>query len=348
MQCAHCCWAAPPRCRNGPRALHLAQELRIARPVRVAVSALARTPSLIGWLAPVIVLPASTLLALTPRQLEMVIAHELAHVRRADYLVNLLQVAVETLLFHHPAVHWISRDVRELREVCCDDLVLRGGVDPLHYADTLASLEALRSTTHAPAMAATAGSLLLRVRRIVGVAEQQRGRVDGQAVVLLLALLALALLLGGQHSAVYSAAAAAPPPIAIEVLSRSAVASIGAAIEAPAAALRAPDVFSGKSIAVAASPVEPAVVRGPVGNPAAAAAPTPRIASAAQVALQIVSPDVASVPIEVDDIRAARRNIRPLFVFADSSPLDCAQTTGSRICRPLRNNEITATAQAAR
>jgi TonB family protein len=115
----------------------------------------------------VIVLPASTLIGLTPAQVELVIAHELAHVRRLDYLVNALQIALETVLFYHPVVHWISRSVRHDREACCDDLVLAQGADPVVYARALANLEELREVP-APVLAATGGFLLGRIRRIVG------------------------------------------------------------------------------------------------------------------------------------------------------------------------------------
>lgn len=151
-----------------PRLRELAARFRVSRPVRLVKSAIVQTPSLIGWIAPVIVLPASVLVGLTPKQLELVIAHELGHIRRWDYLVNLMQIAVETVLFYHPVVHWISREVRNDREACCDDLVLRLGADPVDYATTLASLEELRDMTHAPALAATGGFLLGRIRRIVG------------------------------------------------------------------------------------------------------------------------------------------------------------------------------------
>ena len=78
----------------------------------------------VGWLRPVILLPASALTGLAPSQLEAVIAHELAHIRRHDYLVNLFQTTVETLLFYHPASWWISRQIRAEREHCCDDVAV--------------------------------------------------------------------------------------------------------------------------------------------------------------------------------------------------------------------------------
>lgn len=316
------------------RAARIAARLRVARPVGVVSSTLALTPSLVGWLKPVVVLPASTLLALSPRQLEMVIAHELAHVRRADYLVNLLQVAVETLLFHHPAVHWISRDVRELREACCDDLVLRSGVDPLHYADTLACLAELRGITHAPALAASGGSLLLRVRRIVGVGADAPPRTDGQLLALCAGLLAFALLLAGNRAPAPEAAA---PAVAIEALSRNAVATVAAALAPPvaprmepvapdarAAAQPRPDLPRAGASAVARMPAQ-AVVASP-----AASLPAPRI----ELVLPSGTGDAGIAPAPVD-LRLKRTQIRPKLVIVNDPPIDCVRSVGSRLCRAL-------------
>jgi bla regulator protein BlaR1 len=315
------------------RAARIAQVLRVARPVRVVSSTLALTPSLVGWLKPVVVLPASALLALSPRQLEMVIAHELAHVRRADYLVNLLQVAVETLLFHHPAVHWISRDVRELREACCDDLVLRSGVDPLHYADTLACLAELRGITHAPAMAATGGSLLLRVRRIVGT--DAPPQVDGQLLALCAGLLAFALLLAGNRAPAPDAAA---PVVAIEALSRNAAAAMGAALDAPAAPVPATIAAAPRPAAappvIARRPSAPPVMLSPAKPRAAVVAVPPP--AAPEIAL--LPPDTAgiagAVP-ELANLRFKRTEIRPKLVIVHDPPIDCVRSVGSRLCRAL-------------
>ncbi|HEV2844833.1 MAG TPA: M56 family metallopeptidase, partial [Thermoanaerobaculia bacterium] len=100
----------------------LARRLGVGRKVGVMESAAAQVPAVIGWLRPVILVPASALAGLSPRQLEAILAHELAHVRRHDYLINLLQTVVETLLFYHPAVWWVSAQVRRERENCCDDM----------------------------------------------------------------------------------------------------------------------------------------------------------------------------------------------------------------------------------
>src|SRR5207245_11316893 len=90
-------------------------------------SALVEVPTLIGWLRPVVLLPASTLAGLSPAQLEALLAHELAHVRRLDYLVNLGQTTAETLLFYHPAVWWVSHRMPVERAHCCDDAAGAGG-----------------------------------------------------------------------------------------------------------------------------------------------------------------------------------------------------------------------------
>jgi beta-lactamase regulating signal transducer with metallopeptidase domain len=103
----------------------LRRRLSISRPVRLLKSALVEVPTVVGWLRPVILLPASSLAGLTPGQLEAILVHELAHVRRFDYVVNIFQCLIETLMFYHPVVWWISRCVREEREHCCDDVVLK-------------------------------------------------------------------------------------------------------------------------------------------------------------------------------------------------------------------------------
>lgn len=130
-------------------------------------------------------------------QLEALLAHELAHVRRHDYLVNLLQSAVETLLFYHPAVWLVSRRVRQERELCCDDLALAVCSDRVAYASALADLESLRALP-SPALAANGGSLLSRVRRILRPDEVSSlsGRSRGIAGIAILA--SIVLFAGGQ------------------------------------------------------------------------------------------------------------------------------------------------------
>ncbi len=158
----------------------LARQLHIRRPIRLLESAAVGVPIVIGWLRPVVLLPASALAGLSPQQIEAILAHELAHVRRHDYLVNLLQTLVETLLFYHPAVWWLSRRIRAERENCCDDLAVSLCGDPYAYAKALADLEELRGTSGRLVLAASGGSLLQRVRRLVG-APPHAGRGPGWA-----------------------------------------------------------------------------------------------------------------------------------------------------------------------
>jgi len=142
----------------------LAERLALGRAVEVLESSAVAVPVLVGWLRPAVVFPVAALAGLSPVQIEALLAHELAHVRRHDYLVNLLQSLAEIVLFYHPAVWWLSRRIRTERELCCDDLAV-GLCDRLVYATALTDLAAMRSPR--VALAATGGDLLTRVRRIL-------------------------------------------------------------------------------------------------------------------------------------------------------------------------------------
>lgn len=151
----------------------LAHAMRLRRAVKLVESAAVEVPAVIGWLRPIVLLPASTLTGLAPKQIEMVLAHELAHIRRHDFVVNLLQAVVETLMFYHPAVWWMSNRVRVERENCCDDLAVAVCGDAIQYARALARLEELRAPEIA--MAANGGALLTRIRRIAGARAESIG-----------------------------------------------------------------------------------------------------------------------------------------------------------------------------
>ncbi len=146
----------------------LLRQMNITKVVRLKESLLVSVPVVIGWLRPIILLPTSALTGLNTQQLEFILAHELAHVQRYDYLFNIFQKIVETLLFYHPAVWWLSHVIRQEREHCCDDVVLeltKGA--SLNYANTLSKLEQLRANNQF-AIAATGGSLLNRIQRLAG------------------------------------------------------------------------------------------------------------------------------------------------------------------------------------
>jgi len=199
----------------GPNWQHVLTELATRMQVRQAVHLLESTicsvPIVIGHLKPVILLPASMLTGLTAQQIEAILAHELAHIRRHDYLINLIQTLIETLLFYHPLVWWLSRRIRVEREHCCDDLAVEFCGDRLTYARALASLEELRGPAYQPALAATGGggggSLLERVRRIVGLTPETTTRryawVAGAILFLTACATGVALYRAGRAELVY-------------------------------------------------------------------------------------------------------------------------------------------------
>ena len=164
-------------------------------PVRWLESAEVAAPMLVGWLRPVILFPLGMTVGLPPRQIELLLAHELAHVRRADFLFNLLQLLVETLLFFNPAVRWLSNQVRHERELACDERVAADPRDRTAYARALLAVAEHRHHHGDLAVAATGGVLLERVRRIVG-EEEPDSRAGGLRALLVAGLLAAMLVAG--------------------------------------------------------------------------------------------------------------------------------------------------------
>jgi soluble lytic murein transglycosylase-like protein len=145
----------------------LAERLGITRTIRVLASTDVDVPIVIGWLRPVVLLPASAMLGQPVDIVEAILAHELSHVRRHDWLVNVLQTGLEAALFYHPAVWYVSRCLREERELACDDMVVSLLHDPIGYAKALVSLETSRGDGALLGVAATDGSLTVRVERLL-------------------------------------------------------------------------------------------------------------------------------------------------------------------------------------
>jgi len=175
----------------------LVADLRAQLPLRTVVSVhhsrLAGVPMVLGWLRPSILLPAHVTDGLSDRQLRAILAHELAHVRRRDYLANVIQIAAESLLFHHPAARWVSRRVRTEREYCCDDVAVGVGSDPADYARALAELDDAREDCRL-AVAAASGTLLDRIQRIAGHPRRVLTPARGAAVLAVTAVLAALML----------------------------------------------------------------------------------------------------------------------------------------------------------
>jgi GWxTD domain-containing protein len=149
------------------RFLALKVKLQVSRTVTLLESCLADVPVVIGHLRPVILIPVGLLSGMPACQIEVILLHELAHVRRLDYLTNLLQIFLEGLLFYHPATWWISSVIRQEREHCCDDLAVAASGSAHEYASALAALEGTRWNTNQAALAATGGSLMKRIHRLL-------------------------------------------------------------------------------------------------------------------------------------------------------------------------------------
>jgi beta-lactamase regulating signal transducer with metallopeptidase domain/protocatechuate 3,4-dioxygenase beta subunit len=145
----------------------LSGKLRIRRAVRWVESVRIDVPQVIGWWKPVVLVPVSILSSLTPREIECLLIHELAHIRRFDFAVNLMQCAIETILFFHPGVWWLSRRIRLERELACDETTLRVTGDQLTFSRALLSLADLAQLPQ-PTLAATEGDLTKRVHAILG------------------------------------------------------------------------------------------------------------------------------------------------------------------------------------
>ncbi len=257
----------------------LARRLGMTRPVRLLRSAALDVPAAVGWLRPVVLLPVTALTGLSARQLEMVLAHELAHIRRYDYAVNLVQTLVETLFFYHPAVAWMSRVIRLEREHCCDDIAVGTSGNAVSYARALTALESLRGMpleAASPAMSALGGSLTERVRRlVVAPAARCSSRwVAGASVLTLMSGMAVAAPLAALMLPERPAAASEPPPAPMPASAPASSPLVAPPIPAPGnpspsalTSLVAPVVGGVVEAILAQAPVPPAPVPVPAPKP---------------------------------------------------------------------------------
>jgi beta-lactamase regulating signal transducer with metallopeptidase domain len=268
--------------RLSERCLALQDRLGISRVIRFCECVTLEAPAVIGWLCPVVYLPLSAITGLSAAQLDAVIAHELAHIKRFDAFVNLFQIAAETLLFYHPAVWWLSKRIRTERENCCDDVAVAVCGDPASYAQALANMAAWQA---APAMAMAVHShpLAARVARILGASKLRgnfgNGSLAASVLCLTASLIAGHALLGASHAAPApqaSATSAAPALLATPALPASA--------RAPAQAVVAP-------VADAETDPSPIVITAPTLATANTAAP----AALAPLAL------LPTLPVAADD-----------------------------------------------
>jgi len=145
----------------------LATQFGLARPIRLRIVNGLSSPVTAGWWRPVVLVPTSLLTTMPPHLLEALLAHELAHIGRHDYLINLCQNVIESLLFYHPAVWWISRRIRVEREQIADSIAARQLGEPRRLALALSELEKLQFSTHHLAQAANGGDLMSRIKQLV-------------------------------------------------------------------------------------------------------------------------------------------------------------------------------------
>lgn len=195
--------------------------LGIRQPVLVRQSAFVPVPVLVGTLRPVILLPVGLIFQLPMEQLDAILWHELAHVRRRDYLINLLQNLLETVFFFNPGLLWVSSLLREEREACCDELVLAYAPSRRDYVDALLVFQSLPRFS-AVALGLGSHPLVDRLRRIV-TAENKRLSWPEQAALLISFLILSVLWVVSQRSPVVSSAQAPvkanrvmTPPVAIK------------------------------------------------------------------------------------------------------------------------------------
>ena len=310
-------------------AREMARRLRLRRPFAVRESGAVAVPTLVGWVKPVVLLPAAALAGLSPMQLQAIIAHELAHVRRHDYLVNLLQTLVETVLFYHPAVWWVSSEIRAEREHCCDDLAVDVCGDRLVYVSALAELTSLER--RAFALAATDGSLITRVRRILGRPGESRRELPPSWGILVL------LVLVGGGAGTYEMSADAS-----DVAEIARAASTPAQNTAPAAEVEREAASEEQAVAVTPrTPVTAVTPATPVPPVPAAAEITPAVPLSAAVDFVPMAPAVAAVvaiaPAVPATPRVAAREATQSVPSAPSAP--SAPSTPSAPSAPTESSQ---------
>jgi bla regulator protein BlaR1 len=183
----------------------LAGKLEISRAVEIRTTAFTQSPLTFGTIRPVILLPAALIFHLSPAQLEAIIAHELAHVKRNDYLSNLILSVLEILFFFHPCYWWMSQTVKELRESAADDLALKAGIQPKVLATSLAEvLDFARQNSPELTLAASRkrNPTLLRIKRMLGYPTENYPQTPIISIPMLLTLfLSAGLMASAQHDA---------------------------------------------------------------------------------------------------------------------------------------------------
>jgi GWxTD domain-containing protein len=248
----------------------LARRLRLHAAFDIRVSREVASPLVTGLVRYTLLLPVTFFSGLSAAQADAILAHELAHIRRRDGILNLLQAIAETLFFFHPAVWWLSSELRRQREMACDEIAATLIGSRTAYAEALLALEELRPRSPRFALAARSGSLEDRIRRVLlAGAHPQRDPIALRAIL----LLGLAVLAGSLWAASASFQNAPPAP------------------EPPPAPAAPPARTPSPTPRARAVPPAPAEAPAPVAPPAPADAPAPaRLAQSAPPAPQPPAP----------------------------------------------------------
>ncbi len=170
----------------------VATRVGVTQRTRLLVSSVVDVPTVLGWLRPTILIPVEFLTGLSFEHITALLAHEMAHIRRYDYVANFLQGIIESILFYHPAVWWVSQQIRAERELCCDDLAVAITGDAFIYAKALAELESRQSQRLTLTLAANGGVLLNRIRRLIEPTYTAANSAPGPATAWAMTLLWLA------------------------------------------------------------------------------------------------------------------------------------------------------------
>jgi bla regulator protein BlaR1 len=173
----------------------LAKQLGIQQTIKLLESGIAKVPMVIGHLKPVILIPIGLINSLSADEVEAILVHELAHIRRRDYLVNLLQSFMEIVFFFNPAVLWISKLIKAERENCCDDIAVTQTSSKVNYISALVSCQEyqLNVPAYSMALAGNKNSLVNRVKRIISNRNQSLNMVEKALLTICLVAVGLSM-----------------------------------------------------------------------------------------------------------------------------------------------------------
>ncbi len=159
----------------------LAEMLNLKKAARILQSTLVKVPMVVGYFKPVVLIPVSAFTGLSPEQLETVILHEMAHIVRKDYLINILQSVAEIIFFYHPAIWWMSKMVRAEREHCCDDIAIEKSGDSVGFAKALANIQEQMYYNEKLAVAISGSSknLIKRIQRLLNQPNMKTNFTEG-------------------------------------------------------------------------------------------------------------------------------------------------------------------------